>query len=120
MAFKGLAMSGIDTLTLCLDIPYIERVVRNSTVARDAILSQMDAKSCFVGDDADKTITKIKHDLPEIKTKFPLPKRLKKLNLTDPKPSLDDPDVRQTELLPFLPSPKFLKKAKFSIFFNFS
>lgn len=100
--FKGLILSKIDLNTLGLNIPYVEKVVEGSEFLRSKLLKEMEDSVVTHNNSAqEKSVFKLKVELPKIKTKFPLKKEYGRVTVYKEAKNLDDPNVR-ISLLPIL------------------
>ena len=92
--FKGLILSKIDLNTLGLSIPYVEKVVDKSEFLRKKLLKDLESSTVSKRTDMrEKSVMKMKVELPKIKTKFPLKKEYGRVTVHKEAKNLDNPVV---------------------------
>jgi hypothetical protein len=72
--FKGLILSKIDLNSLGLNIPYVDKVVQGSDLLRNKLLKDLESSIIHNKSQNEKSVIKMKIELPKIKTKFPIEK----------------------------------------------
>ena len=91
--FRDLIIPKIDLNSLGLSIPYVDKVVGQSDFLKERLLNAAEKSKSLKDSDKEKSVVKMKIELPKIKTKFPLQKEYGRVTVQKIIRNLDDPNV---------------------------
>lgn len=77
-----------------MNIPYVDKVVGESEFLKERLVKAAENSKAIKETHKEKSVVKMKVELPKIKTKFPLQKEYGRVTVQKPARNLDDPNVR--------------------------